>query len=176
MLRNLILLIAILLYLPLSAQNKGIDNSKSSVSFIIKNAGIEVEGKFKTISGSVDFDEKNPSSGKISATIRAESIDTEIEMRDKHIKDEDYFDVKKYPTLKFASTKIAGSNGKYSITGNLTIKDVTKPITFPFNVTAKNGQSFLKGQFVIDRRDYHVGGNSWVMGDDVIVKLEIATN
>lgn len=164
-----------MLALPLFAQNKTINAAESQVNFTITNAGLEVEGKFTEISGTVQFDPSNLSSSKFSATVRVSSIDTEIEMRDDHLKSEDYFDVAKYSTMKFVSTSITGKAGAYKVTGKLTIKDVTETITFPFSTYAKDGATHLKGTFVIDRRDYNVGGNSWIMGDDVTVNLDIAS-
>jgi polyisoprenoid-binding protein YceI len=171
--RNLILVASFMLALPLFAQNKTINAAESSVTFTITNAGLEVEGKFTEITGNVQFDPSNLSSSKISATVRVSSIDTEIEMRDDHLKGKDYFEVAKYPNMKFVSKSISGNDGAFKVTGELTIKDVTETISFPFSTYTKNGSTHLKGSFEIDRRDYNVGGNSWIMGDVVKVNLDI---
>ncbi|MFY0671970.1 MAG: YceI family protein [Bacteroidia bacterium] len=173
--RNIFLIASLLLALPLFAQNKTINAANSSVNFMITNAGLEVEGKFSEISGTVQFDASDLNSSKFTANVRVSSIDTEIEMRDDHLKSEDYFDVAKYPLMKFESTAISGKEGNYKVTGKLTIKDVTKTISFPFSTYSKDGSLHLKGTFEIDRRDYNVGGNSWIMGDDVTVTLDIAS-
>lgn len=171
--KNLVLALAILVALPFYAQSQSINNEASKVSFKIKNAGLTVDGRFDEISGQINFNAANPSASQFTAVIPTKSINTEVEMRDKHLREEDYFEVEKYPEMKFVSTSVSGANGKYEVTGKLTIKDVTKTITFPFESTQSAGKTVLKGSFVIDRRDYHVGGNSWIMGDDVTVMLEV---
>lgn len=173
--RNLLMIASFILALPLFAQNKTINAAESQVNFMITNAGLEVEGKFTKISGTIQFDPSNLSRSKFKASVRVSSIDTEIEMRDDHLKSEDYFDVAKYSTMKFESTSITGKTGAYKVTGELTIKDVTKTISFPFSTYSKGGAIHLKGSFVIDRRDYNVGGNSWILGDDVTISLDITS-
>lgn len=171
--KNFLFAMAIMVALPFYGLSQDINSSASKVTFKIKNAGLTVEGKFEEISGSISFDPNAASSGSLNATIPTKSLNTEIEMRDNHLKEEDFFDVEKYPTMKFVSTSISGSGGKYSVTGNLTIKDVTKTVTFPFEASQASGKTVLKGSFEIDRQEYHVGGNSWIMSDDVTIMLEV---
>ena len=166
--------LAILVALPLFAQNKAINASESSVSFKIKNAGMTVDGSFSGITGSITFDKNNLSSSKFDAQIRTSTINTEVNMRDKHLKAEDYFDVGKYPTMNFVSSSISKQGSSYKVTGKLTIKDVTKEISFPFTVSESTGKVELKGSFDINRRDYNVGDKSWMMSDDVTVDLVVA--
>lgn len=171
--RNTFIALALLVALPLFAQNKTINASKSKVSFDIKNAGLNVEGSFTGISGTVNFDAANLGGSSVEATIDASTVNTGIDMRDKHLKEEDYFEVSKYPTLKFVSSAFAKSGSGYSVTGQMTIKDVTKTVTVPFTATTVGTTVTLKGTFEIDRRDYNVGGNSWIMGDEVKITLEV---
>jgi len=171
--RNTLFALALIVALPLYAQNKTINASKSKVEFTIQNAGLDVDGTFSKISGSVNFDAANLGAAKIEATVDVSTINTGIDMRDKHLREEDYFEVEKYPTMKFVSSSVAKSGSGYSVTGNLTIKDVTKTVTIPFTASTAGTAVTLKGTFEIDRRDYNVGGNSWIMGDDVEIKLEV---
>jgi len=172
--KNTLFALAMIVALPLYAQNKSIVAGDSKVEFTITNAGMDVEGSFSKVSGSVNLNPDNLAASKISATVEVSSISTGIDMRDNHLKEEDYFEVSKYPTMKFASTSFSKTSNGYKVTGNLTIKDVTKSVTIPFTVTNAGASTILKGSFEIDRRDYHVGGNSWIMGDDVEINLEIA--
>ena len=147
-----------------------INSSAAKVSFIIKNAGLNVDGEFSGLTGSINFDKENPSASKIEASIPVKSIDTGINKRDNHLRSEDYFEVETYPTIKFVSTSISKKDENwYNVTGNFTIKATTKSVTIPFTF---NNNVFV-GKFNIDRRDYEVGGTRWIMGDKVKISFEI---
>ncbi|MEM8892426.1 MAG: YceI family protein [Bacteroidota bacterium] len=147
-----------------------INSSSAKVSFIIKNAGLNVDGEFSGLSGTINFDKDNPSASKIEASIPVKSVDTGINKRDEHLRGEDYFEVEKYPNIRFVSTKITSKDDVwYNVTGNFTIKETTKSVTIPFTFS----NNVFVGKFNIDRRDYGVGGNSWIMGDKVKISFEI---
>ena len=148
----------------------------SKIHFVIKNLGINTGGDLSGLKGTIKLNTKTPSASSIDVTVAVNTIDTDNEKRDKHLKNDDYFDAEKYPTIRIVSTKIAAASGinNYTLTGNLTIKDVTKAISFPFTLAANaNGTYTLAGNFEIDRRDYHVGGNSATMSDNVKVELTV---
>src|SRR5687768_2722265 len=105
-----------------------IDATHSNVEFAVKHMMITtVKGRFGDVSGTVTV----PGSGEpsVDVTINAASIDTRVEARDNHLKSGDFFDVEKYPTLRFVSTKATRTDDGYSLAGNLTIRDVTRPVT-----------------------------------------------
>ncbi|MDX2248596.1 MAG: YceI family protein [Bacteroidia bacterium] len=147
-----------------------INTENSSVNFTIKNAGINTEGSFTGLKGSIDFDPQNPAAGKISASVEAASINTGINMRDNDLRSEHYLDVKNYPLIKFVSTQITKTAQGYSVTGTFTIKKVSKTVTIPFTFENK----VFKGTFTVNRLDYEVGKRNWVMGDDVKITFQIA--
>ena len=146
-----------------------INAADAKVSFTIKNAGLNVEGSFSGLEGVIEFDDANPSAGKISASISTETINTGINMRDKDLRTEHYLDTEKYPKISFTSTSIKKTDNGYSATGKFTIKDVTKTVTIPFTFD----NQIFKGKLTIDRMDYHVGKKSWIMGDEVKISFEI---
>lgn len=146
-----------------------INSSAAKVSFIIKNAGLNVDGEFSGLSGSINFDKENPSASKIEVSIPVKSIDTGINKRDNHLRSEDYFEVEKYPNISFVSTNISASKEGFTVTGNFSIKATTKSVSIPFTFS----NNVFVGKFNIDRRDYGVGGNSWIMGDKVKISFEI---
>ncbi|CAN5386019.1 YceI family protein [soil metagenome] len=150
-------------------------DESSSVKFKIKNLGIIVDGSLKGLKGAIEFDPARPDAARFDVTVDANTINTGIRARDKHIKKEEYFDVAKYSTLKFTATKIAASSGanNFIVSGNLTIKNITKAISFPFTATLQNNGYLFKGEFKINRRDYSVGGSSITMSDNLTVFLEI---
>ena len=155
------------------AQYKPTDNG-SSLNFTIKNFGIGVDGKFTGLQGDITFDQANPATAIFDVSIDAASVNTDNSLRDHHLKDESYFDVKNYPRIHFVSTKITGGkNGAFVITGNLTIKKTTKVISFPFSATTSNDGYLFKGSFNINRKDYDVGGTSTI-SNELEVSLNIA--
>jgi len=147
----------------------------SKVHFVIKNLGIPTGGDFTGLAGSIKFDPKNLAASEFDVSVDASTVDTDIASRDNHLKRTEYFNVKKYPTLNFKSTKITTSNNKdfLYVFGKLTIKGVTKEVKFPFKATAKDGGWLFEGNFRIDRKDFGVGGNSISLSDEVAVSLSI---
>ena len=105
-----------------------IDASHSNVEFAVKHMMITtVKGRFGDVKGTVAL----PESGQpvVDVTIAAASIDTRVEARDTHLKSADFFDVEKYPELRFVSTRVQRTDDGYKLTGDLTIRGVTKPVT-----------------------------------------------
>lgn len=158
-----------------NAQQKPVDE-KSEVSFTIKNFGLNTSGTLKGLKGTIKFDASNPSASAFDVLVDVNTINTGIDNRDNHLKKEEYFDVEKYPAIKFVSGSIKKDNENYSVTGNLTIKGITKNISFPFKAENKDGGVLLTGEFTINRKDFNVGGSSAVLGNSVNVNLKVFAN
>jgi polyisoprenoid-binding protein YceI len=139
----------------------------SSIGFEIRNFGFGTKGAFTGLDGKIVFDPKNPAASSFDVSIDAATVNTDNSMRDEHLKKESYFDVEKYPRIRFVSTGVSGpdKNGHYAITGKLTIKVTTRDIAFPFIVTPLGNDLIFKGDFTINRRDFDVGGSSTVTND-----------
>src|SRR2546423_13596457 len=107
-----------------------LDPSHSSVEFSVKHLMITtVKGSFTGIEAQLVGDDANPSSSVATATIDATTITTKNEQRDAHLRSADFFDVAKYPTITFASTRIDGDPlGDFKLSGDLTIHGVTNPV------------------------------------------------
>ena len=150
-------------------------DSGSSIKFKIKNLGISVTGSFTGLKGKIQFDPANLGKSSIEATVEASSVNTGIDLRDDHLRKEEYFNVKNYPQIRFVSSKLTKSSkaGNYLVTGNLTIRSVTKEISFPFTASPQNGGYLFKGEFKINRRDFKVGGNSFTLSDNLMVQLSV---
>ena len=158
------------------AQTKKINYAKSSVSFVIKNAGLKVDGSFQTFAVDLAFDAQNLSSTKIDAVIKTASINTGIDGRDKHLKKEEFFNATQFPNIQFKVTSIKLlSNSSYMLQGKLTVKDVTKEISLPLKISKVGQEETFESNITLNRLDYHVGEDSWVMSDDVNVILKIVT-
>lgn len=147
----------------------------STVHFVIKNFGIKTGGDLTGLKGTIKFDPKNVSVWAFDVTVEASTINTDNNSRDKHLRKAEYFDVEKYPVIHIVSNKIQATDkpGIYLLNANLTIKDVTKSVSFNFKVNNLNKGYLFTGEFPINRRDFKVGGNSVSLADNLNVSLSI---
>src|SRR6266542_3796029 len=123
-----------------------IDPAHSSSSFAVKHLVVStVRGAFGKTTGAIKFDEKNLTKSSVEATVDVSTIDTRVEDRDKDLKSPNFFEAEKYPTITFKSTKVqkAGAD-KLKVTGDLTMKGTTKPVTW--NVTYTKPVTGMKGE------------------------------
>ena len=167
----LLFLIPFVLFAFAAAGLKPID-ANGSVTFTIKNFGLNTSGSFKGLKGNIKWDAANPAASFFDVTVDVNSINTGIDSRDSHLKEDDYFNAEKYPTIRFVSISIAAGN----ITGNLTIKGVTKKVSFPFTVNPSGKAVLFQGEFSVNRKDFGVGNSSAVLGDNVNVVLKVNAN
>lgn len=158
----------------IAQQFKPVDEG-SEVSFKIKNFGVNVSGKFTGLKGKIVFNPEDFAASEFDVTVDSKSINTGIDQRDNHLRKEEFFDADKYPEIHFVSTKITTSTDKdyLFIFGKLTIKAVTKEVSFPFKATKKGDDYLFEGEFKINRRDYTVGGGSITMADELTVSLSV---
>jgi polyisoprenoid-binding protein YceI len=174
--RHLMLMAGLLWGLTISAQTYRPLDDSSTVGFGIKNFGITVDGTLKGLKGGVHFEPGNLSTAAFTLTADAGTINTGIDMRDNHLKKEEYFYVDSFPLLSFKSTKVTASTkeGYLFLFGDLTIKGVTKSVSFPFQAIPNGTGYTLLGSFSLNRRDYGIGGSSISMSDEVKIDLKIA--
>ncbi|HEY0868049.1 MAG TPA: YceI family protein [Fimbriimonas sp.] len=163
------------------------DAAHTSVGFEIDHLGIaRVQGRFAKTNGKIQFDPKNVTQGSVNFTIATDSIDTAIAPRDTHLKSADFFDAAKYPEIKFQSTKVRKDGERYVADGNLTIKDVTKPVSIPFTVHGpitdpwgKSRIGVIAEPIKLNRQDYNVAYNDKLpsgvssVGDEVTIRLSV---
>lgn len=166
------------------------DKAHSAIGFSVVHMGLAaVPGYFNDFSGTVNYDAKNMKKSSVEFTAQMTSIDTRNEGRNKHLRSADFFDVEKYPTMTFKSTKIEKKGKVWMVTGDLTMKDVTKSITFPFEVVGflkdeKSGGMKMGAsvETSINRRDFNVnyGGNlpngTPSVSDDVKINISVEAN
>jgi len=146
----------------------------SEIRFAIRNMGFRVTGSFAGLQGSIRFDPANPATANFNITVDAASVNTDNSMRDDHLKAAGYFDVQHYPHISFVSSRIAASNkhDTWIMTGQLTIRNHTKELSFPFTATLTNGGWLFKAAFTLNRRDFEVGGAS-IISDQLDATLNI---
>jgi polyisoprenoid-binding protein YceI len=169
---TLLLFVSLLTTKLLSAQYKPADQG-SEIKFTVNNFGFAVDGSFKGIQGTIDFDPQNAVAGRFDVTIDASTVNTDNSLRDSHLKNDGYFDVRNYPRIRLVSTGLSGSGGTYRFTGQLTIRDKTKEVSFPFTAVPADGSIVFKGSFKINRKDFGVGGTSTI-SNELTVSLNVA--
>lgn len=148
------------------------DNSKTTVTFKIRNLGVNVDGNFSKVSINSNFDKNNIDGSFLNATIDVKTIDTDNDTRNKSLSEKKYFDTANHQNITLKSTKIIKvSDTKYTLTGKLTVKATTKTVTIPLTVTEDADVITITADFEINRRDYKVGKSSWVMSDTVKIKV-----
>jgi polyisoprenoid-binding protein YceI len=164
-----------------------IDPVHSQVGFKARHLMVSwVRGTFGTFSGSINFDAKNPAVASVMASIDATSISTGNGQRDGHLKSPDFLDVAKYPTLAFKSKKFEGKNGKFKVTGDLTLHGVTKEVSLDvdgLSSESKDDWGNLRvgatGTTKISRKDFGLTWNKAVetggvvVGDEIEITLDI---
>ncbi len=153
-------------------QYKPVDD-KSEVKFTIKNFGINTPGSLNGLKGTIKFNPSDLVSSSFNVSVDVNTINTGVDARDSHIKKEEYFNADKFPLISFTSGKITKEQDGYTVTGNLSIKSVTRPVSFPFTVQTQDNGLIFSGSFTIDRKDFGVGGSSAVLGNSVDVSLKV---
>lgn len=156
------------------------DKAHSSIGFRVKHMGlVEVPGYFRDFTGTVKYDGKDIAKSSVEFTAKIDSVDTGIAPRDKHLKTADFFEVEKYPEMTFKSTKVEKKGKNWMVTGDLTMKGVTKQISFPINVAgfikdARGGTKMgATAETVINRRDFGVNYDSKLPDGTLAVSDEI---
>lgn len=167
---------------PVLAATYEIDVVHSEVSFKVRHMMMgKTSGRFGKFSGTVEYDGKNPKAWSTKAVIEAASIDTDNEKRDGHLKAADFFDVEKFPTLEFVSTKVTGwKDGKGKLEGNLTMHGVTKPVVLDLELNGETDKGVgFSAKGTVDRRDFGIVWNKVIdkgglaVGNDVAITLDI---
>jgi polyisoprenoid-binding protein YceI len=143
----------------------------STISFKIKNAGLGVTGTFTGLEADIKFSPDNFRASTIKASVDANTINTEINARDKHLKKEEFFDVAKFPKITMVSSFFGKETNGFKGYFKLSIKGITKDIVIPFIFD----NNTFTGQFTINRRDFNIGGSSIMMSDNVVISLTIKT-
>jgi polyisoprenoid-binding protein YceI len=149
-------------------------DTASKVSFRIKNLGFNTTGSFSGLAGVITFNPADPGGCSFDVHIDASSVNTGNDMRDNHLRAGDFFDVKNYPQIRFVSAKVSATkkNGTLFVSGKLTMKGITKEISFPFTAQPIQDGYLFNGEFMINRRDFKVGGRSTV-SDHLTVLLKV---
>ena len=166
--------------------NWDLDPAHSTAQFTVRHLGLSnVTGSFTKVSGTVVLNEQDITQSQVHAVIDVASVDTRVEMRDKDLRSPNFFDVEKYPTIEFKSTKITNSGGKLQVIGDLTIHGTTRSVTLdvdgptpdtkdPWGSTRRG----LSATTTINRQDFglkynnRLGTGEAVVGDTVKIQID----
>ncbi len=186
------LFLSFLLFVPAflpsaSAATYKLDSDHTTVSFQVKHLFTNVRGTFNEFEGAFDYDPEKPETWKAAATVQAKSIDTHVKQRDTHLQSADFFDVEKFPTLQFKSTKfsdITPTGAKME--GLLTIHGVEKPVVFDVEIhgVAKDPWGNVTAGFTattkINRKDFGLTWNKAIetgqllVGEEILITVDVA--
>ena len=195
MMRGFVLaLTALVAVSPAAAQDTWVvDKAHSEVTFQIRHFVTKVRGRFQDFAGTIVADTARPEASSVEFTIKAVSIDTDNDYRDKDLRGANFFDVETHPEISFKSTKVAPSGkDRYDVTGLLTMRGISKeivlPVTYLGSMATKDreGRDGAKGGFetsvTLNRKDFGITWNraldtgGFMLGDDVIVEINIEAN
>jgi polyisoprenoid-binding protein YceI len=182
------LALAALLAAPaFAADVYNVDKAHSEASFQVQHLGISnVRGRFTDFEGAINIDQSKPESSSVEFSIKTASIDTGVADRDKHLRSADFFDVEKFPTITFKSSKVASKGGKaYDVTGTLTMHGVSKVVTIAVTHLGfvkdpwGNERAGFELNTTLNRKDYGLTWNKaletggLLVGEDVKVSVNL---
>jgi polyisoprenoid-binding protein YceI len=154
-----------------------------SMLWNVANEGVTVafelpdEGTKGTLSGlkaTIDFDQKDPSHAKISASVEIKTLNTGNKQKDDHLLSADFFNAEKYPLVSFTSTSVKASEKGFVAVGDLTMKDSTKTVEIPFTFTEDaNGMGAFHGTMTVSSGDFGVTKKSKSGKDKVVITLTV---
>jgi len=150
--------------------------AKSSIGFVGRKVTLDHEGSFADFTGSVSIDEGR--SASVNFTVKMASVVVEPEKLRGHLMSADFFDVEKHPAATFKSTAITESaeGGTHTVTGDLTLRGVTRKISFPATLKAEGATAHGMSEFKINRKDFGIvypGMPDDLIADDVLIKLDL---
>ena len=160
-----------------------LDPSHTLVEFSAKHLMIStVKGRITDVEGVIHADEKDVTNSSVEATLKAASLDTRTEQRDNHLRSADFLEVEKYPEIKFRSTRIEGDRQAFKLTGDLTIRGITRPITLDVTFEGQTKDPWggerigFSASGKIDRRDFGLTWNVMLEAGGMTVSNDIKIN
>lgn len=167
--------------LAFAAEDYKIDPAHSSANFAVRHMMVStVTGRFAGgLSGTIHYDDKDPSKSSVKATIKVASVNTDNENRDKDLRGPNFFDAEKYPEITFESQRVEKRGDSFVAIGNFTMKGVTKQIELPFTIGGRindgkgHGRIGVQSNTTLNRQDYGLSWNRTVEGGGVVVGNEI---
>lgn len=162
------------------------DKAHSEMTFQVRHLLTRVRGRFSDFEGTIELNEASPDQSSVRLEIRTESIDTNEPARDKHLRSDDFFAADRFPSITFASTRVAKrGEERFDVTGQLTMRGVTKEITLPVTFLGKakdpwgNERLAFEAEYALNRKDYGLNWNAaletggFLVGEEVKISVSI---
>jgi polyisoprenoid-binding protein YceI len=150
--------------------------TKSEITYQIKNMGFNSTGNIGGLEAAILFDKEHLATSSIVASVDTKTINSDDDMRDTHLKKEDYLDVEHYPKISMKSVSFKQKGGSnYTGEFDVSIKGKTKRIELPFTYIVNGSTAVFKGSFKINRLDFAIGDKSMVLSNELTISLNVAT-
>jgi polyisoprenoid-binding protein YceI len=178
--RNAVIAVVATGVLATTALAAGVDYAKSEISFVSKQMGVPVEGRFPKFIAEVSYDPKKPAASSARIEVDLGSVDTGSAEADAEVAKKSWFNVAAFPAARFASTAVRPLDaGRLEVKGTLSIKGISRDLTFPVTVKPAAGTTTFEGAFPILRLQYKIGEGAWsdtdTVADEVQVRFRIVT-
>lgn len=143
----------------------------SEITFRATSWLMNADGHFARFSGEVLVDPATLTGARITLTVESASLDTGIEMRDRHLRSADFFDVRRFPAIAFQSMRVESAGRRATVVGRLTLHGVTREIAVPVDVQITDTALVASGEFIVNRGEYAMNYNSFLnpIGNEVRV-------
>ncbi|MBL8523632.1 MAG: YceI family protein [Betaproteobacteria bacterium] len=164
-----------------AAEFSAVQADKSSISFVSKQMGVAVNGKFPKFTTQLAFDPAKPEATKVNISVDLAAIDAGSKDANDEVVGKPWFNVRMFPTATFTSTSTkAVGGGKYEITGTMNIKGKALPVVAPFTFKADGNTGTFDGTFALKRNDFAIGEGSWsdvsMVANEVQVSFRVVAN
>lgn len=142
-------------------------------NYMIQFSTKKAEGNFYNLRGQVAVEKEAIEDAIIQVSVATESIKTGNKTKDKHARGKKWFNAEAFPKIEFNAASVNAINNTYVAEGTLTIKDISKKVSIPFDFLEQDGKTYLQGGFTINREDFNIDGNMFAfsVGKDVDVAL-----
>ncbi|SDF32125.1 Polyisoprenoid-binding protein YceI [Dyadobacter soli] len=139
----------------------------------IRFDGKYAHGSFQKMEGNIRFDPAQPEESRFEVWVDVASIDTGIELKNKHARSDKWFDAEKYPRISFVSTSVSRTDTGFVVRGDLELKGIKKEVAIPFAFASEGGQYAFYGKFKVKRGDFGIGKLSGKESDSTAVEVSV---
>lgn len=174
---------------PVYADTYQVDKQHTEAAFQVRHLFTKVRGVFRDADGTIRFDKANPANSNVVFRLKVASIDTGVDQRDNHLRGQDFFWAEKYPEISFTSSKVvAKGDNAFDVTGDLTIRGVTRQVTLPVTYLGEqkdpwgNVKAGFETAISLNRTDYGLTWNQALeaggvlVGDQVSITIDLEAN
>jgi len=151
-----------------------VETDRSALTFVFREMGVPVDGRFKKFSAQVSFDPEKPAAGRAAIDLDLASIDAGSDEANDEVAGRAWFDTKAYPQARFVSTGVKALGGnRYEVSGKISVKGRTREVSAPFTFTPQANGGIFDGAFVLQRADFGIGEGIWADFGTVANEIQI---